>query len=174
MKETGIIRRIDELGRVVIPKELRRVLRLKEGELMEIFTNERGELVLKKYKDIGVDKEQIQALGKVLYKTTGKQTFICDTDSIVAHFGGKEKLLGEEISQELYTVLDNRKSKHITQKPLTIAEDVAMDDSEQYVVPLVSSGDLYGGIVLSADKLISHDFAVCDALAEYLTQNISQ
>ncbi len=72
MKETGIVRRIDELGRVVIPKELRKVLKLKEGELLEIFTNESGELVFKKYNEVGATPEQLDAISKVLYKNTGK------------------------------------------------------------------------------------------------------
>ena len=105
MKETGIVRRIDELGRVVIPKELRKVLKFKEGELLEIFTNDNGELVFKKYNEVGATQEQIEAISKVLYKNTGKEVAICDTTSILAHAGGSEALQGEEISEELYGVL---------------------------------------------------------------------
>lgn len=175
MKETGMIRRIDELGRVVIPKELRRVLKLKEGELLEIFTNTEGELILKKYNEVAQDPKQIQALCKVLYKTTGKQTFICDTDNIIAHFGGEKKLVGEGISHELYELLDNRKSIHLT-KTINMfdSDDIVLDMPEKYVVPVISSGDLYGGIILSADKILGQDFALCDAMAEYISHNISQ
>ena len=67
MKEAGIVRRIDELGRVVIPKELRKVLKLKEGELLEIYTNDKQELVLKKYNEGGADRDQLQAMCKILY-----------------------------------------------------------------------------------------------------------
>lgn len=172
MKETGIVRRIDELGRVVIPKELRKVLKLKEGELMEIYTNDKQELVLKKYNEVGADSDQIQAMCKILYKTTGKETFICDTGEILAHCGGTEPLKGEEISDELYSFLENRKSKHIRENPIRTTSLEQDGGLEQYIVPLVSKGDLYGGIVLSAEKLEGRDFAVCDAMAQYLAYNI--
>lgn len=172
MKETGIVRRIDELGRVVIPKELRKVLKLKEGELMEIYTNDKQELVLKKYNEVGADSDQLQAMCKILYKTTGKETFICDTGEILAHCGGTEPLKGEEISDELYSFLENRKSKHIKENPIRTTSLEQDSDLEQYIVPLVSKGDLYGGIVLSAEKLEGSDFAVCDAMAQYLAYNI--
>ena len=65
MKETGIVRRIDELGRVVIPKELRKVLKLKEGELLEIFTNDKSELVFKKYNEVGATQDQLDVISKI-------------------------------------------------------------------------------------------------------------
>lgn len=173
MKETGIVRRIDELGRVVIPKELRRVLKLKEGELLEIFTNESGELVFKKYNEVGATQQQLDAISKVLYKNTGKEVAICDTSSILAHAGGKEEILGSEISDELYDVLDDRRSRLIKERGVRLVEDGERGKSgEQYIVPLISSGDLYGGIILSADKLGAVDMALCDAMAGYLTYNI--
>ena len=174
MKETGIVRRIDELGRVVIPKELRKVLKLKEGELLEIFTNDKGELVLKKYNEVGATPDQLDVISKILYKNTGKEVAICDTSSILVHCGGKENLLGEEISEELYEVLDDRKSRLVKDnKVVRLADDKdTVSSNEQYIVPLISSGDLYGGIILSADKLGSVDLAVCDAMAQYLTYNI--
>lgn len=173
MKETGIVRRIDELGRVVIPKELRKVLKLKEGELLEIFTNDNGELVLKKYNEVGATPEQLDAISKVLYKNTGKEVAICDTSNILAHVGGKEGLQGENISDELYGVLDNRRSKLIKDRSVRLVDEMdSCKSCEQYIVPLVSSGDLYGGIILSAEKLGAVDMALCDAMAGYLSYNI--
>ena len=172
MKETGIVRRIDELGRVVIPKELRKVLKFKEGELLEIFTNDSGELVFKKYNEVGATQEQLEAISKVLYKNTGKEVAICDTTSILAHAGGAEALQGEEISDELYDVLDDRRSRHIKERNVRLVDDMENKRGEQYIVPLISSGDLYGGIILSAEKLGAVDMALCDAMAGYLTYNI--
>lgn len=173
MKETGIVRRIDELGRVVIPKELRKVLKLKEGELLEIFTNDSGELVFKKYNEVGATPEQLEAISKVLYKNTGKEVAICDTSSILAHVGGKEGLQGEDISEELYGVLDDRRSRLIKDRSVRLVDDMQVTrNCEQYIVPLISSGDLYGGIILSAEKLGAVDMALCDAMAGYLSYNI--
>ena len=172
MKETGIVRRIDELGRVVIPKELRKVLKLKEGELLEIFTNEKSELVFKKYNEVGATQDQLDLISRILYKNTGKEVAICDTSSILSHYGGKYFLQGEEISEELYKVLDDRKSRLIKDKAVKLADDEEAGKGEQYIVPLVASGDLYGGIIVTADKLGSVDMALCDAMAQYLTFNI--
>ena len=172
MKETGIVRRIDELGRVVIPKELRKVLKLKEGELLEIFTNDKSELVFKKYNEVGATQDQLDVISKILYKNTGKEVAICDTSSILSHCGGKDELQGEEISEELYGVLDDRKARLIKDKTIRLADDMDKANGEQYIVPIISSGDLYGGIILSADKLGSVDMALCDAMAQYLTYNI--
>lgn len=173
MKETGIVRRIDELGRVVIPKELRKVLKLKEGELLEIYTNDKSELVFKKYNEVGATQDQLDLISKILYKNTGKEVAICDTSSILAHYGGKNYLQGEDISEELYGVLDDRKSRLIKERNVKISDEGEKPkDVEQYIVPLISSGDLYGGIILSADKLGSVDMALCDAMAQYLIYNI--
>ncbi|MDE7337157.1 MAG: hypothetical protein K2N32_03490, partial [Clostridia bacterium] len=86
--------------------------------------------------------------------------------------GGKDELQGEDISDELYGVLDDRKAKLIKDKTIKIADDGDKAAGEQYIVPIISSGDLYGGIILSADKLGNVDMALCDAMAQYLTYNI--
>ena len=144
-----------------------------EGELLEIFTNDSGGLVFKKYNEVGATPEQLDAISKVLYKNTGKEVAICDTSSILAHVGGKEGLQGEDISDELYGVLDNRKSRLIKDRGIRLVDDMQINrNSEQYIVPLISSGDLYGGIILSAEKLGAVDMALCDAMAGYLTYNI--
>ena len=82
----------------------------------------------------------------------------------MAHVGGKEGLQGENISDELYGVLDNRRSKLIKDRSVRLVDEMdSCKSCEQYIVPLVSSGDLYGGIILSAEKLGAVDMALCDA-----------
>ena len=130
-------------------------------------------MVFKKYNEVGATQEQLDAISKVLYKNTGKEVAICDTSSILAHVGGKEGLQGEDISDELYGVLDNRKSRLIKDRGIRLVDDMQVNrNGEQYIVPLISSGDLYGGIILSAEKLGAVDMALCDAMAGYLTYNI--
>ena len=84
MKTTGIVRRIDELGRVVIPKEIRKTMRLKEGEELEVFVNDEETLVLKKYSTIKSFKELAKEYVEVLYKHTGYNCLITDTDEVIA------------------------------------------------------------------------------------------
>ena len=112
MKATGIVRRIDDLGRVVIPKEIRRTLRIKEGTPLEIFTDREGEVILKKYSPIGelsiFAKEYVEALAQ----TTGMTACITDHDQVVAASGhGSREYEGKGISRELDRVIAEREMK---------------------------------------------------------------
>ena len=91
MKATGIVRRIDDLGRVVIPKEIRRTLRIREGDPLEIFVDHDGEVILKKYSPIGELGEFAQEYADSLYEATGYLTLITDRDQVIAVAGGSKK-----------------------------------------------------------------------------------
>lgn len=91
MKSTGVVRRIDDLGRVVIPKEIRKVLRIKEGAPLEIFTDKEGEIILKKYSPIGELTEFATSYADTIAKTTGHIACITDTDTVIAVSGGSKK-----------------------------------------------------------------------------------
>ena len=87
MKATGIIRRVDELGRIVIPKEIRRTLRIREADPLEIFTDRDGEIILKKYSPIGELSNTAQEMAEALAQVTGELVCICDQDQVVAAAG---------------------------------------------------------------------------------------
>ena len=91
MKATGIVRRIDDLGRVVIPKEIRRTLRIREGDPLEIFTDREGEVILKKYSPIGELSEFAQEYADSLAETLGHIACICDRDVVIAVAGAPKK-----------------------------------------------------------------------------------
>lgn len=91
MKATGVVRRIDDLGRVVIPKEIRKTLRIKEGDPLEIFTDREGQVILKKYSPIGELSEFATGYAETLAKTTGHIACITDKDTIIAVSGGSKK-----------------------------------------------------------------------------------
>ena len=102
MKATGVVRRIDDLGRVVIPKEIRRTLRINEGSPLEIFTDKEGEIILKKYSPIGELSEFANNYADTLSKTTGHIACITDKDTVIAVSGGlKKDLLEQDICKEL-------------------------------------------------------------------------
>ena len=102
MKATGVVRRIDDLGRVVIPKEIRRTLRIKEGDPLEIFTDKEGEIILKKYSPIGELSEFASEYAETLTKTTGHIACITDKDTVIAVSGAsKKEWLEENIIREL-------------------------------------------------------------------------
>ena len=102
MKATGVVRRIDDLGRIVIPKEIRRTLHIKEGDPLEIFTDKEGEIILKKYSPIGELSEFATGYAETLSKTTGHIACITDKDTVIAVSGGsKKEFLEQSLSPEL-------------------------------------------------------------------------
>ena len=109
MKATGVVRRIDDLGRVVIPKEIRKTLRIKEGDPLEIFTDREGQVILKKYSPIGELSEFATGYAETLAKTTGHIACITDKDTIIAVSGGsKKEFLEQDVSQELEKLMEDK------------------------------------------------------------------
>ena len=111
MKATGIVRRIDDLGRVVIPKEIRRTLRIREGDPLEIFTDREGGVILKKYSPIGELSDFSKGYTESLQQTIGHVIMICDKDSVVSISGApKKEYMDKKISSELEKLIDDRKT----------------------------------------------------------------
>ena len=157
MKATGIVRRIDELGRVVIPKEIRRTLRIKEGDPLEIFTD-RDELMLKKYSPIATLERFSKATARSLNDLSGKLAVICDTDGVLHAFGdGKREFDGKGLSPEMDKILKERRSYIASLAeggdvvPVTnVGEE---GTTAQVIVPIVSGGDCLGAVaVLSREE----------------------
>ena len=109
MKATGIVRRIDDLGRVVIPKEIRRTLRIKEGTPLEIFTDREGEIILKKYSPIGELNIFAKEYAEALAQSSGMVACITDHDQVVAAAGqGSREYVGKPISKALEETISER------------------------------------------------------------------
>ena len=115
MKATGIVRRIDDLGRVVVPKEIRRTLRIREGDPLEIFTDREGEIILKKYSPIGELGTFAKQYAESLAQTTGHMICVTDRDSIIAPAGGAKKdYYGKSISPQLEQLIQERENLQAT------------------------------------------------------------
>ena len=109
MKATGIVRRIDDLGRVVIPKEIRRVLRIREGDPLEIYTDREGEVIFKKYSPIGELSAFAAQYAETLHKTCSMAVLICDRDAVIASSGVSRKEYADKaLSEELERMMENR------------------------------------------------------------------
>ena len=109
MKATGVVRRIDDLGRIVIPKEIRKTLRIKEGDPLEIFTEKEGSIILRKYSPIGELSEFATGYAETLAKTTGHIAFITDKDTVIAVSGGPKKdYLEQNVSDELEQLMEDK------------------------------------------------------------------
>ena len=110
MKATGIVRRIDDLGRVVMPKEIRRTMRIREGDPLEIYTNNDGEVIFKKYSPIGELSAFSVQYAEALHKIGGLPAVICDRDHVVAVAGlPKKEMVERRLSVEMENILENRK-----------------------------------------------------------------
>lgn len=148
MKATGIVRRIDDLGRIVIPKEIRRTLRIRETDPMEIFTDREGQIILKKYSPIGelaaFAVEYAETLALVSKKTVG----ITDRDQIIAAAGSfKKELHSKNITKALDVCMENREdvtAKAGTSEFVQPVEDVEF--SNEVVCPIICSGDVLGSV----------------------------
>lgn len=149
MKATGIVRRIDDLGRVVIPKEIRRTMRIREGDPLEIYTEKDGEVIFKKYSPIGELGDFAATYAETLAKTTGKGTCITDRDNIIAVSGlPKKELIERKISTDIDNVMIEKtpfKSQGFD-SGINIAEGIDKYNAG-IVVPILSEGDAIGTVI---------------------------
>ena len=155
MKATGIVRRIDDLGRVVIPKEIRRTMRIREGDPLEIYTSREGEVIFKKYSLLGGVEDFASELCETMNRSTGSICAVTDRDTVIAVAGGgKRELLGKRISPELEQVMEGRKIYQYAEggHPLQITED---NGTLLAVVaaPILAEGDLLGLVLFVSNGL---------------------
>ena len=176
MKATGIVRRIDELGRVVIPKEIRRTLRIKEGDPLEIFTD-RDELMLKKYSPIASLERFSEATARSLNDLSGKLAVICDNDEVLFAYGeGKKDFSGRKLSEEMEKVLRERRSYVASlvenNEIIHVTNPFVEGVTAQVIVPIVSNGDCLGAVVLlsktEGDKIDSASVNLTKLTADIL------
>ncbi len=151
MKATGIVRRIDDLGRVVVPKELRRSLRIHEGDPIEIFTNRDGEIILKKYSQIGEISEFAGCYADAIAQTLGVAAVITDREQVIAASGlPKKEWLGKGISEELHALMQDR-GVVLAAKSEEGFLPITDDDNEvavEAIATIICEGDAIGAVVL--------------------------
>ncbi len=147
MKATGIVRRIDDLGRVVIPKEIRRTMRIREGDPLEIYTDRDGEVIFKKYSPVGEMLSEAQGYCETLYKSCGIAVAVCDRDGIIASAGaGKKALTDQRVSTEMEKIMEGRTL--YCHKAGT--QELPVGSEGWYVssmMPILSEGDVIGGVM---------------------------
>lgn len=155
MKATGIIRKIDDLGRIVIPKEMRKTLRIREGDSLEIYVERNGEIVLKRYAPLGEIIDEINIYAEVLYKSTGFNVCITDNKEVIAISGAtKRKYIDSKLSDELIYILEMRElyiNKKDRSVKITQKDDIAY--STQIIAPIISDADLIGSIIFFSDEV---------------------
>lgn len=154
MKATGIVRRIDDLGRVVIPKEIRRTLRIREGDPLEIFTDREGEVILKKYSPIGELATFSGEYAESLAQSTGCIVCITDTDQVIAAAGpGKKDMQEKTITKQLVEVINKREPFIASSEEKGFIKIIAEQGAEynyQVISPIICEGDIIGAVVIMA------------------------
>ena len=146
MKATGIVRRIDDLGRVVIPKEIRRTMRIREGDPLEIYTSRDGEVIFKKYSLLGGVEDFAAELCETMSRSTGSVCAVTDRDTVIAVAGGgKRELLGKRITADLEQIMESRRIYQYTGEGKSIP---ICDNSDKLTAavaaPILAEGDLLG------------------------------
>ena len=154
MKATGIVRRIDDLGRVVIPKEIRRTMRIREGDPLEIYTDNNGEVIFKKYSPIGDLAAVAADYAEVLSKACGYPVIVCDSDHVIAVSGmPKKEILERRISTQMEDLQENRRNylyaSQDTQKLMPVE---GVDRHALAASPILVAGDIYGTISILASE----------------------
>lgn len=150
MKATGIVRRIDDLGRVVIPKEIRRTLRIREGDPLEIFVDRDGEVILKKYSPISELGDFAKEYAEALFESLNHTVLIADRDTYIAVSGGSKKdYANKSIGDVVETVMNDRKSVIESAKgEYNLIGDNKDEVSGYVVAPIIANGDPIGAVVM--------------------------
>ena len=150
MKATGIVRRVDDLGRIVIPKEIRRTLKIREGDPLEIYTEKDGGVIFRKYSPMSDLQDFAAQICESIGANTGHVAAVSDRDSIIALSGApKRELMDKPNSQELDKLMEDRKNYRyeLGDAPIRAAEG-----SDKYhlgvAAPILSQGDLMGCVML--------------------------
>lgn len=155
MQETGIVRRIDELGRIVVPKEMRKTMRIREGDPLEIYL-EKDCLVFRKYSPVKSISANAKSIADGIDALIGKACLITDSDKIIYASKSRFKhLIGKSVSSEAEKVFENRKSRIESRSnggqiiPLYDADDFQYEN--QIIVPIISNGDCLGSVIIFDD-----------------------
>ena len=177
LKATGIVRRIDDLGRVVIPKEIRRTLRIREGDPLEIFVDRDGEVILKKYSPIGELGDFAQEYSDSLYETTGHVAIITDRDAVVAISGAPRKQwVDRSIVSVVEKAMESRRT--ITTRKGEHPEDDQWEFAMQVIAPIISEGDPIGTVILGTNEqsrsLGELEIKLCETAAGFLAKQMEQ
>lgn len=168
MKATGIVRRIDDLGRVVIPKEIRRTMRIREGDPLEIYTDREGEVIFKKYSPIGELTTFAAQYAETLYKTCNLEVLICDRDAVIAVAGvSKKEYMDKALSPELDNIMQGRSIYRSADDVEPIYPTV--DGGENFIrcaMPIISEGDVIGCVVALSNAEKKKDTTSVDVEAK--------
>ena len=177
MKATGIVRRVDVLGRVVVPKEIRKILSIDEGDPIEIFT-EKDSIVLKKYSPLSNMDGLLEDVCKALLRITGKNVIITDKNVVLAVSGnGLKDVIGQNVSKELNSLILNRQAFSSAFEdggmPIETIGGQTFDFCNQLIMPIIRDEEGVGAVILGdkskENKISSSDVELISLTCEILS-----
>lgn len=178
MKNTGIVRRIDSLGRIVIPKEIRKTLRMRESDMLEIYIGQEKEIIFKKYSPIVAIAPFAENCAKLLSKEISMPVLISGREKVIAVAGApKRNFLGEKISKELETLIENRKNFCLQQTPTKSLSPIENSSQEaEIALPIIANGDVEGSLIVlkssNSDQNLSNALKLATFSVKFLNSNI--
>ncbi|MDR0918347.1 MAG: AbrB/MazE/SpoVT family DNA-binding domain-containing protein [Oscillospiraceae bacterium] len=177
MKATGIVRRIDDLGRVVIPKEIRRTMRIRESDPLEIYTNNEGEVIFKKYSAISEIYENAAQVADIIAKLSGCPVVVFDRDHVVAVAGAQKKeYMERRVSVQMEDLMTNRKQFFAKTKDDVFNSIEGINKNSLAALPIISAGDIAGAVTFLAteENQVTNDLqmALITAAAQFLGKQI--
>ncbi len=181
MKATGIVRKIDDLGRIVIPKEIRKGLRIRVGDPLEIYVEKNGEIILKKYAPMGDLLKISEQYADTLFATSGFSVCITDTDTIIAVSGcAKKDYLDKEINENILKIMEERTtwSTKDDSSIKILKNEATPKYGSQAIAPIVSDGDIIGSVILFsldyAKKITEVELKLINSAAIFLGKQMEQ
>ena len=179
MKATGIVRRIDDLGRVVIPKEIRRTMRIREGDPLEIYTDANGEVIFKKYSPLGELGPYTKQYVEVLNRSTGLPAIICDRDHVIAAAGiPKKEVMEKRISPVVESYMEKRAGYIAGEEKTEMQLCDGLDRDVGVLYPSIGSGDVMGAVMVltngSGDKPNQTEIKLVQVAAGFLGKQMEE
>lgn len=177
MKATGIVRRIDDLGRVVIPKEIRRTMRIREGDPLEIYTSNDGEVIFKKYSPIGEISENAAQVADIMHKLSGCPVAVFDRDHVVSISGAaKKEWNARRVSPELEELMENRRQFFSDGREASLIPAEGVDKGAVACLPIISAGDVTGAVAFlengNGTQLSESQRTLIQAASQFLGKQI--
>ena len=176
MRATGVIRRIDELGRVVIPKEIRRTMRIKEGTPLEIFSGDNGELMFKKYSPVVEIGQMADSIAKSINIATNKNIIITNMDLVVAYCGkNKNNYINKNIDSKIERLINSRKAQIVQMADENSMLFYNADNIKIYAIsPIIFNGDVFGSIIIfdEENNIGDCERVIASCFSEYLSMQM--
>lgn len=153
MKATGVVRRIDDLGRIVLPKELRRTMRIKEGESLEIYTDGTDRIILKKYSPVQNVNDFVEEFATSIYASNKKDIIITDNEKVIAFAGEfKTNIANRRISMRLEEKISKRQTQIIEKNNFELLENYCTNKA-MIIKPINVLGDINGSVIVLSDNI---------------------